>query len=149
MNKEEFVHKTNIQVRFGEVDMAGVVNNAVYLRYFEHARLEYMKACGLMPPGGIFSDGHLYFIVRNEINYCDFARYDDELIVYTRVSFVKNTSYGFEHVIENAKTGSIIADGKGVIVHVDAKTRKSAPMDESVYEKIKSFDPNVKIIRED
>lgn len=148
MEKKDFVHKITIKVRFGEVDMMGVVNNVAYLAYFEHARLEYIKDAGLMPAGGLFSDGRLYFIVRNEINYYDVSRYDDELIVYTRAAFIKNTSYGFEHLIENVRTGKIVADGAGVIVHVDPKTKKSTPLDESLYEKIKKYDPNVKIIKE-
>jgi len=148
MDKNDFIHKTTIKVRFSEVDMLGVVNNVSYLSYFEHARFEYTKDSGLMPEKGFFSDGRLYFIVRNEINYYDFARFDDELAVYTRISFVKNSSYGFEHLVENVTTGKMIADGVGIVVHVDPKTKKSSPIDDATVEKIKQFEPGVKIIKE-
>lgn len=148
MDKKDFVHKTIIKVRFSEVDMLGVVNNVSYLSYFEHARFEYIKEAGLMPEKGFFTDGRLYFIVRNEINYYDFSRFDDELAVYTRISFVKKSSYGFEHIVENMTTGKIIADGMGVVVHVDPKTRKSAPIEDDTIEKIKQFEPGVKIVKE-
>ena len=148
MDKNEFKHTLKIKVRFSEVDMLGVVNNVEYLRYFEHARLEYMRDSGLMPENGLFSDGKLYFVVRNEINYYDFSRFDDEIIVYSRISFLKSSSYGFEHIIENAITGKLIADGIGVMVHVDPKTRRSAPMDDSIFEKVRLYDPFVKIIKE-
>lgn len=148
MNPKDFKHKIIITVRFHEVDMLGVCNNAVYINYFETARLEYIKAAGLMSQQGIFSDGKLFFMVRNEINYRDHAFYDDELDVYTKVSYIKNSSFGFDHIIVKRKTGNIIVDGKGVIVQVDPKTRKSINLEKSFVEKIKSFEPDVKILTE-
>jgi acyl-CoA thioester hydrolase len=148
MSPKDFRHKITVQVRFHEVDMLGVCNNAVYINYFETARLEYIKAAGLMPEKGIFSDGKLYFMVRNEINYRDHAYYDDELDVYTRISFVKNSSFGFDHLIVKRKSGKIIVDGKGVIVHVDPKTRKSINLEPDVLDKIKLFEPGVVILKD-
>ncbi|WP_337864508.1 thioesterase family protein [Ignavibacterium sp.] len=148
MNTKDFNHKTTVQVRFHEVDMLGVCNNAVYINYFEHARLEYVKAAGLIPAGGIFSDGKLFFMVRNEINYRDHAFYDDELEIYSKVSYIKNSSFGFDHLIVKKKTGQIIVDGKGVVVYVDPKTRKSTSLPEDFIVKVKRIEPDVKIIRE-
>lgn len=148
MELSDFKHKITVTVRFHEVDMLGVCNNAVYINYFETARLEYIKAAGLMPENGIFSDGRLYFMVRNEINYKDHAFYDDELEVYTKVSYIKNSSFGFEHLIVKKKSGKIIVDGKGVIVHVDPKTRKAISLESELIEKIKRFEPGVKILSE-
>ncbi|MCX7610970.1 MAG: acyl-CoA thioesterase [Ignavibacterium sp.] len=148
MEIKDFNHKTNVKVRFHEVDMLGVCNNAVYINYFEHARLEYVKSAGLIPPGGIFSDGKLFFMVRNEINYRDHAYYDDELEIYSRISYIKNSSFGFDHLVVKKKTAQIIADGKGVVVYVDPKTRKSTTLPDDFIEKVKKIDPNVKIIRD-
>ena len=148
MNPSDFKHKIIITVRFHEVDMLGVCNNAVYINYFETARLEYIKAAGLMPEKGIFSDGKLFFMVRNEINYRDHAFYDDELVVYTRISYVKNSSFGFDHQIVKKKTGQVIVDGKGVIVHVDSKTRKSIDLEPELINKIKLFEPGVQILKD-
>ena len=148
MELKDFKHKTTVTVRFHEVDMLGVCNNAVYINYFEHARLEYVKAAGLIPAGGIFSDGKLFFMVRNEINYLGHSFYDDELDVYSKVTYIKNSSFGYDHLIVRTKSGEVIVDGKGVVVFVDPKTRKSTPVTEDIIEKIKAFEPDVKIIRE-
>lgn len=145
---KDFNHKTTVTVRFHEVDMLGVCNNAVYINYFEHARLEYVKAAGLIPKGGIFSDGKLFFMVRNEINYRDHAFYDDELEIYSRISYIKNSSFGFDHLIVKKKTGQIIVDGKGVVVYVDPKTRKSTSLPDDFIEKVKKIDPDVKLVRD-
>lgn len=148
MDIKEFKNKITIKVRFHEVDMLGVCNNAVYINYFEHARLEYVKAAGLIPAGGIFSDGKLFFMVRNEINYRGHSFYDDELDVYSKVTYIKNSSLGYDHLIVKAKSGEVIVDGKGVVVFVAPKTRKSTPITEDIIEKIKAFEPDVNIIRE-
>jgi acyl-CoA thioester hydrolase len=145
---KDFNHKYTVTVRFHEVDMLGVCYNAVYINFFETARLEYAKASGLMPAKGIFSDGNIFFIVRNEINYRGYAYHDDTLDVYSRISYIKNSSFGYDHLIVKPKTGKVIVDGKVVIVHVDPKTRKSTPLPEDFIKKVKLFEPNVKILRE-
>ncbi len=137
-----FPHVYQVTVRFNEVDMLGVCNNAVYISFFEDARLQYIKAAGLMPEGGVFSDGKLFFMVRNEINYRSHAFYDEDLSVYTRVSYVRKSSYGFEHVIVK-KDGTIVVDGSGVIAHVDPVTRKSSPLQEEFVGKLQQYDQNV------
>lgn len=148
LTPKDFKHKYTVNVRFHEVDMLGVCNNAVYINFFETARLEYIKAAGLMPEKGIFSDGKIFFMVRNEINYRSHAYYDDVLDVYSRISFIKNSSFGYDHLIVKQKTGEIIVDGKGVVVYVDPKTRKSTQLPESFIEKVKVFESSIKILRE-
>ena len=137
LTQKDFIHKYTVTVRFHEVDMLRVCNNAVYINFFETARLEYIKAAGLMPKDGIFSDGKIFFMVRNEINYLDHANYDDVLDV----------SFGYDHLIVKQKSGKEIVNGKGVVVYVDPKSRKSTPLPESFIEKVKNFEPSVNILR--
>lgn len=148
LTPKDFKHKYSVIVRFHEVDMLRVCYNAVYINYFETARLEYAKAIGLIPKEGIFSDGNIFFIVRNEINYRGFAHHDDVLEVYSRISFIRNSSFGYDHLIVNQKSGQVIVDGKVVIVHVDLKTRKSKRLSDEFIEKVKKFEPSVKILRD-
>jgi acyl-CoA thioester hydrolase len=148
METTNFKHKITVKVRFNEVDMLGVCNNAVYISYFEEARLQYFKDLELIPSEGIFSDGKLFYVVRNEINYKDHTRFDDELNIYSKISFIKNSSFGFEHLIVKSKGNTIVADGKGVMVCVDPSTKRSTILPEVFYEKISGFEDNVKILKE-
>ncbi|MCK9425339.1 MAG: acyl-CoA thioesterase [Ignavibacteriaceae bacterium] len=148
MDIKDFKHRTSVTVRFHEVDMLGVCNNAVYLNYFEYARLQYIKDLGLLPEAGIFTDGDVYFMVRNEINYKSHGFYDEKLVIHSRISFIKNSSYGFEHIIIKDRTGEIVADGAGVFVHVDAKTKKPILIKQKMIEVVKNYEPDVKILRE-
>ncbi len=147
MNIQHFKHHTSVTVRFHEVDMLGVCNNAVYLNYFEYARLQYIKDLGLLPEAGIFTTGDVFFMVRNEVNYKSHAFYDEKLIIFSRVSFIKNSSYGFEHIIIKDTTKEIVADGAGIFVHVDAKTKKPITIKQHMIDVIKNYEPGLKILR--
>ncbi len=145
-DKSKFKHIYTVKVRFNEVDMLSILNNAVYFNYFEQARIHYVKDAGLLPEKGIFSDNRLYYMARNEINYMKPAFFDDELNIYTRISYIKNSSFGFEHIVERKRNNNILAEGKGVLVHVDSVTKRSTKLSDEFYEKVKAFDQGVEII---
>ncbi|MBM6550012.1 acyl-CoA thioesterase [Marinomonas ostreistagni] len=61
-------HITEIEVRDYECDMQGIVNNAVYQNYLEHARHTFIKAKGL-DFADITRDGVHLVVMRAEIDY--------------------------------------------------------------------------------
>ena len=60
------ISPAQIQIRFADIDVMGHVNNAVYLSYFEMARVHYFKQI-LGEEWDWNSDGIL--LARNEIDY--------------------------------------------------------------------------------
>ena len=146
-NISDFHHIYKVKVKFNEVDMLHIVNNAVYFTYFEQARIQYAKDAGLLPDDNIFSEESLYYMVHNEINYLKPAFFDDDLNIYTRISYIKHSSFGFEHIVENSKSKKIIAEGGGVSVNVNPVSKKSSPISDEVIEKVKTYEPSVKILR--
>ncbi len=142
-----FKHTYIVVVKFNEVDMLHIVNNAVYFSYFEQARLKYAKDLGILTNEGIISNGAVFYMAHNEIDYLKVAQFEDELRVYTRVPYIKHSSFGFEHVIENVKTKKIIAEGAGVLVHVNPLSRESIPLPESFIKAVKNFEKEVSIIK--
>ena len=144
----KFPVQLEIQVRSYEVDFQNVVNNAVYFNYFELARIDYRKKMGYtLNPNGTFSDGLLFFVAHNECDYFAPAYLDNELIIYTRIDYIKNSSLNFEHLIFNKSTEQFIARGSGVIVNVDPISMNPTPIPYDKIEEIKSFDKEVKILR--
>ncbi len=148
MDLSKFKHIYKVKVQFHEVDLLGVCNNAVYLNFFETARLEYMKEIGQYKSmEEVMHDRNFFLIVRNECDYIEPAFYDDELNVYSRIKYVKNSSFGFEHIVEKAKTKKIIAKGGGVIVYIDRASRKSTPLPTDFLDAVNKNEPEVKILR--
>lgn len=148
MDKSLFKHSILETVRFHEVDILGVCNNAVYFNYFEDARIKYVQDLKKSFALKELLEGNSFFImVHNECDYIEPAFLDDELRIYTRIGFVKNSSFSFEHIIENTSTGKIIAKGGGVVVHIDRVTRQSLPLPEEFYKAVSNFEDNVNILK--
>jgi len=147
-NKNQFKHFYDVTVRFNEVDMLHIVNNAVYFNYFEQARIRYAKDIGVLPKEGVFTNGTAFYMARNEIDYLKVAIFEDKLRIYTRISYIKNSSFGFEHIIENLNTKVVVAEGSGVLVHVDPVTRKSIPLPGNFVNSVLQYDKNVQVLKD-
>jgi acyl-CoA thioester hydrolase len=70
----------SMAVRDYECDMQGVVNNAVYQNYLEHARHEFLKSRGL-DFAQLTADGIIVVVVRAEIDYLRSLRSGDKFWV--------------------------------------------------------------------
>ncbi|MDQ3019152.1 MAG: acyl-CoA thioesterase [Bacteroidota bacterium] len=132
-----------IRVRTFEVDSQGIVHNINYLKYFEIGRVEYRRNLGYnILPTGIFNDGLKVVVVRNEIDYKSPAFLDNLLNVYTRISWIKNSSFCFEQVILNDADEKIICDGKGILVNINSNNEPEK-LNNKFIEEIKSYEKNL------
>lgn len=144
-----FKHKVQVRVRTWEVDWQGIVHNSYYLRYMEIGRLEYRRVYGYdLSPDGTFNDGLKVFVVHNSVDYHSTATLDDVLDVYTRVSWIKNSSFCFEHVIVKHKDNTILSTGKGILVNVDFTTHRPIPLPQKFVDEIKQYEIECNIVRE-
>jgi acyl-CoA thioester hydrolase len=116
MEKQDFKHVTQLRVRSYEVDWQGIVHNSNYLRYFEVGRIEYLKHIGATVDMNSIQGDHKVVLVRHEIDFALPARFDELLNVYTRVSFIRNSSFAMEGLMESAESSSVIA--RTVAFHV-------------------------------
>ena len=112
-----------IEVRYGDLDPQGHVNNASYLTFIEQARIAYMRHLGLwqgdsfLNLGIILADVHLTF--RAPILF------GENVQVGTRVAHLGNKSLTMEHVVEEAATHSEFASATSVLVAYDYHTRQT------------------------
>lgn len=149
MDKSLFKHSILETVRFHEVDILGVCNNAVYFNYFEDARIKYVQDLKKNYNLKILLEGDSFFImVRNECDYLEPAFLDDELRIHTRVTFIKNTSFGFQHLVEKTTSAKIIAKGGGAVVHINRITKQPAALPDEFYSAVKDYEFNVEILKQ-
>lgn len=106
-----FVH--TLQVRFRDLDAYNHVNNAVYLTYFEEARIAFITAIGMR---GLFSPERSTVIAHAEIDYRAPAQLGDRLDIAVRTGEIRNTSYELHYRITRQTDGALIATGKTVQV---------------------------------
>ncbi|MDX2361661.1 MAG: thioesterase family protein [Crocinitomicaceae bacterium] len=84
------INPTRIQVRFVDVDMMSHVNNAVYLSYFEYARMDFFTQ--LLGEGWDWQkDGII--LLKNEIEYLKPVLLEDNPVIEIDVQKVGNKSF--------------------------------------------------------
>jgi acyl-CoA thioester hydrolase len=117
----EFPFTTDIRVRFAETDAQGVVHNAVYLVWFEIARVEFLgRFAGGYP--GLRASGIEAFVTEAHVRYGVPARFDDRLALHARCLDVRGARFRFEYLIE--RDGDRVADGWTAHACVDARTHR-------------------------
>lgn len=119
----KFKHKFQIRVRNYEVDSQGIVHNATYLEYCEEGRVEYVRNLGVyLTPTGFYNGNLKINVKRNEINYEAPATVDELLDIYTRISYIKNSSFCFEHLIIGSENQKLYVTQKSIQVNLNLQT---------------------------
>ena len=118
---------TEVTVRFAETDAQGIAHHAVFLVWFEVARVEYLTAHA----GGyqrLRDEGIESTVVEVDVRYLAPARFDERLVIHARCVDVKRVSFRFEYAIERAETGETIAEGWSLHSIVDSQTLRPVRM---------------------
>ena len=134
----EFHLYVPIQVRYGDLDPQGHVNNARYLTYTEQARVNYLVELGLwdgvsfLDLGLIVADVHMTYLAPITISQA--------IQVGVCVSRVGNKSIQFEFQVEDEDTGQVMARGQSVMVTYDYRAGASILVPPAWREKINAFE---------
>lgn len=88
-----------IRVYYEDTDVAGIVYHANYLRYFERARTEWLRARGAHQTGLKGEHGVVFVVAGMEIAFRQPARMDDELVVVTKTHRIRRASMCFSQQI--------------------------------------------------
>ena len=97
-----FQHSHSFRVRYSETDQLGTFYNSRALEWFELGRTELLRALGL-PYAEIERRGAFLPLVEAHLNFRGRARYDDLLVITTRLSLAGRASLRFEADIVQAE----------------------------------------------
>lgn len=134
----EFNFKTHIEIRFSDFDLQGHVNNALYLTYFEQARIKYWQHF-------LEWDWTIYGIVvaKAEVNYITPLLIGDKIEVHVRTSKLNNTSFQLDYIIvstnKEGKT-TITTKGSTLLVVIDIQKQKPVAIPQLQRNQIINFD---------
>jgi len=128
-----------IEIRYGDLDPQGHVNNAKHLTYFEQARIAYMIELGLftkdqsfMEVGVILADVH--------ITYFEPVYFGQNIKVGVHISRLGNKSMTWEQNVVDADTDKDLAKGEVVMVTYDYRAEKTIPIPQEWRGKIIEFE---------
>ncbi len=95
-------HSLPIRVYYEDTDLAGIVYYANYLKFIERARTEWVRTLGVDQGRLKTEEGIVFAVRRVEADYLRPARFDDELVVETRVEAFTGARIVLEQVITRA-----------------------------------------------
>ena len=123
-----------IRIYYEDTDSGGVVYYANYLKFMERARTEWLRAEGFEQDELIANENVIFAVRSVQADYLSPARFNEKLVVNTRVIKKGKASITVEQVVkreENVLCKAIIK-----IACLDAKNFKPVVMPENLYNKI-------------
>ncbi len=106
-----FVSETKITVRYAETDQMGIVHHSNYPIWFEAGRTDFIRQLG-MPYSKIEEKGIMLPLIELRSVYKGTARYEDEIIIKTRVNEFTNTRINFYYEIYKNNEPGLITWGE-------------------------------------
>lgn len=120
----EYRHRTRIEVRLGDLDPFGHVNNAVIASYVEQGRVLYLRdvlGTGTDPVSMPF------ILAMLKIDYLAQTLFNDPVEVDTRVDWIGRSSVHMSHLL-TGRDGRELARSEAVLVAFDYEVEKPMPV---------------------
>lgn len=123
---KEFRHKTDLQIRFSDVDVLGHVNNTVYMAFYDTGKARYFTEMLRRP---IRWDKVETVIANVDCAFIAPIFFGERIAVHSKVSSVSERSFKLLQVIAD-DSGAVKSACETVMVCFDPTTQESAPMPE-------------------
>ena len=126
---KKLIHTIQLQVRWGDMDIFGHVNNANYFRYLEQARISWFETIGA-PSGNV---GHGPILVAAACNFRIPIVYPATVEVRTYVKSLGRSSIPmYQEIVDANNPSTLYADGESTIVWIDYQRGKSEMLPEEL-----------------
>jgi acyl-CoA thioester hydrolase len=115
--------ETTLRVRYAETDQMGIAYYANYLAWFEVGRAEWCRATGFTYRDMEQQEGIYLMVADAHCRYKAPARYDDVLIIKTKVKLFKKRLIVFGYEVLNRASDRLLATGETTHTITDAEGR--------------------------
>jgi len=123
-----------LRVYWEDTDAGGVVFYANYLKFFERARTEWLRALGFSQQQMLREDGVMFVVADTALRYLRAARLDDPLQVTVAVAEAGRASLRLQQ--QAWRDGELLAEGSIRIGCVTSAGFKPCRMPAAILEKI-------------
>jgi acyl-CoA thioester hydrolase len=117
--------ETRVRVRYAETDQMGVAYHSNYLIWFEVGRVEFIRQMGL-DYRQMEEEGCGISVVDVHARYRAPARYDDELVIETRLLAARGVVVKFGYRILRVGDGVLLCEGETMHVCVGKDMKKTS-----------------------
>ncbi|WP_432745079.1 tol-pal system-associated acyl-CoA thioesterase [Methylobacter sp. G7] len=125
-----------VRVYYEDTDAGGVVFYANYLKFFERARTEMLRAMGYEQDDLIANEGIIFVVRSVQVDYLRPARFNQQLQVSAKVSLAKKVSLIFEQVV--TRSDDILCKGSVKIACLDAQTLRPKAIPEILFRALRA-----------
>jgi acyl-CoA thioester hydrolase len=117
--------ETRLRVRYAETDRSGVVYHSNYLIWLEVGRVELCRDHGFNYRDMEIEADAFLPVTELSIKYRAPARYDDEVLIRTRVVRMRSRAITFEYQVIRESDGSLLVEGQTdhIVVNSEGKAR--------------------------
>lgn len=98
-----------VRVYYEDTDAGGIVFYANYLKFFERARTEWLRACGIDQQRVADETGAIFIVRSTALDYRSPARLDDMLTITSRIGRIGRASVEFTQ--EAWRDGTLLVAG--------------------------------------
>lgn len=127
-----------LPVQWGEQDLYGHVNNAVYFRWYETARVAYAERVGFTQLLETHGLGPILAAI--QCNYRRQLKYPDQIQIGARVTRLGRSSFNMEHRLISLGQQEIVADGDSTIVCFNYAQQRSARLPEEMRRAVEALE---------
>jgi acyl-CoA thioester hydrolase len=127
-----------LEVRYGDLDPQGHVNNAAFITYLEQARVAYVRQLGLWDGRSFLEIG--FILARVELDYRAPIQLTDTVEVGLRVSRLGRKSLDMEYLIREQAGKKVFAEGRTVQVAYDYQQGITIPLRGTWRDTISSYE---------
>ena len=133
----DFQTKLNLRIDWADLDLFGHVNNVMFFKYIQAARVNYCDLIGLT---SLNDPEKMSFMVAS--SHCNFKRpllYPGTIKVLTRIAYIKTTSLQLSYQILNDKN-ELCAEAEDVLVTFDYKNKTKIAVPADIRDAIRKLD---------
>ena len=123
-------------VAWGEMDAFQHVNNAVYFRWFESARIAYFRAVGFLPDDAGLPSGVGPIVSATDCRYRTPLSYPDRVSIGARARDLGDDRFIMEYAVVSHAAGALAASGTATVVSFDYDAGAKAPLPATVRSRI-------------
>jgi len=118
-----------LRVRYAEADPMGYLHHSKFFEYFEIGRTELLRLAGFRYRD-LEDRGVLFAVAKIECRFKAPARYDDELVLKTRIE--RMTRARIDHVYTLSRDGTVLAEANSTLACIGRDGRLQ-PIPDQIY----------------
>ena len=129
-------YRMDLRVYIEDTDAGGIVYYVNYLKFMERARTEWLRYLGF-EQNNLAVEFHVAFVVRKiVVDYLAPARFDDAIIVFSRVNRLGRVSIEFEQTVK--ATNQLLTRAEVKVGCIDTQTNRPREIPQVICREIRN-----------